>query len=100
MLVNDAVEHTWMTAWVLIGAFLLFRCSDRDDPYFAFWRGAFVGGLVMLALFPTATDFRLEFVLLPAAAVGAAAYLSSSSWGTTLRRHTRSFNLIGRNMRS
>jgi hypothetical protein len=100
MLVNDAVEHTWMTAWVLVGAFLLFRRSDRDDAYFAFWRAAFVGGLAMLALLPNPTDFRLEFVLLPSVAVGTAAYLSSRPWTPILRRHAGSIPLGGRYTRS
>lgn len=100
MLANDAVDHTTMTAWVLIGAFLLFRASDRGDAYLAFWRGAFVGGLAMLALLPNATDFRLEFVLLPSAAVGTAIYLSSNPWAPITRRYKGSLPLIGRHSRS
>ena len=87
MLENDALSHTMMAAWVVGGALLLFLRTSRDDVYFLFWRGAFVGGLVMLALLPNATDFRLELVLLPSAAVGTAAYLSSDS----LRRVTRRY---------
>ena len=100
MLVNDAVEHTTVTAWVLIGAFLLFRSADRGDAYFAFWRGAFVGGLVVLALLPNSTDFRLEFVLLPSAAVGTAAYLTSKPWVPILRRHGGALPLVSRHTRS
>jgi hypothetical protein len=87
MLVNDARSHTLMTAWVIGGALLLFLRTSRDDVYFIYWRGAFLGGLIILALLPNATDFRLEFVLIPSAAVGTAAYLSSDSWRRVTRRY-------------
>ena len=55
---------------------LVFR-TPREDPYFRMMRASLVGGLVLVALAASYQAFRIEIVMVPALAVGAAHWLDT-----------------------
>ena len=55
---------------------LVFR-TPREDPYFRMMRASLVGGLGLVALAASYQAFRIEIVMVPALAVGAAHWLDT-----------------------
>ena len=62
-----------LTALYLVGGYLgLFLTRSRGDPFFRFFRAAAVGSILLDALEPNYTAFRLELRVVPIAAAGLA----------------------------
>ena len=73
------------TALYLVGGYLaLFLVRSRGDRFIRFFRAAAVGSILLDALQPNYSEFRLELTFVPIAAAGLAVGLGSL--GDTLRR--------------
>jgi hypothetical protein len=66
---------------------LIFR-TPREDPYFRMMRASLVGGLVLVALAASYQALRIEIVMVPALAVGAAHWLDTrlAAWRAAPKR--------------